>query len=75
MQIVGSTLRLLSTTERASTSRRFGHGGGATVSAKRPVVLLVDDDPLMLDLLEVEFTEPVLISLSLARASMRSPRS
>jgi hypothetical protein len=27
------------------------------VSAKRPVVLLVNDDPLMLDLLEVEFTE------------------
>jgi hypothetical protein len=40
MQIVGSTLWLLSTTERASTSRRFGHGGGAMVSAKRPVVLL-----------------------------------
>jgi hypothetical protein len=32
------------------------------VSAKRPVVLLVNDDPRMLDLLEVEFTEADLMS-------------
>jgi DNA-binding response OmpR family regulator len=55
LHIVGPILRLLLTTERASTSRRFAREESMG-SAARPI-LLIDDEPLMLDLLEAEFTD------------------